>query len=491
MPRKVKEKSKIVDNPFDLPESPQKEQEIKDKYEGNLTREQKQELLGINIYEDFYEIARRLDTHHAFFYKLWDMGIPRLTFEIPTAAVRFDRKGRQIEFLFNPIFWKESSMYKKIFVVCHECMHVLLNHGIRSKNCPLHILANIAMDVVVNHMLCDRFEFDREKIEGWKDLCWLDTTFSGFNDVQKEQIFEYYYGILEQNCKIIKVKVYRTGGSGSGSGGTGGEEISGEVLDDHDGLDSFDDQDAQDEIAEEIGKYLSEEEKEDLAKRVGETEEGKKASEQKASNSQNAGTVAGNFVYYANVKERVIKKRKWETVIQKWSLKYKQNDHNQEQWARLNRRLQLFKDHELLLPSEHEEENKEETKIDVYFFQDTSGSCSQFRDRFFHVAKSLPDDRFNIYLHCFDTEVYEVDIKVGKLKGFGGTSFVSIENFLQNRIKQGKLKKYPEAVFVITDGYSSDNVSPQTPRNWYWFLSENHKDCIPKESNVYLLKDYE
>ena len=46
------------------------------------------------------------------------------------------------------------------------------------------------------------------------------------------------------------------------------------------------------------------------------------------------------------------------------------------------------------------------------------------------------------------------------------------------------------AVFVITDGYG-DVFLPEKKKNWYWFLSEDAKNYIPKESKVFMLEDFE
>ena len=132
----------------------------------------------------------------------------------------------------------------------------------------------------------------------------------------------------------------------------------------------------------------------------------------------------------------------------------------------------------------------EENKIEVWFFQDTSGSCYGFRDRFFSAAKSLPPDKFDIRMFCFDTRVFETTLKSGKLYGFGGTMFQILENKVQEIIKKENLA-YPKAVFVITDGYACDNISPKHPRRWHWFLSTNYTRCIHKECNIHMLKDFE
>ena len=43
----------------------------------------------------------------------------------------------------------------KLFVICHEMLHIILNHGKRSKNTLSEnkIAANMALDIVVNHSL--------------------------------------------------------------------------------------------------------------------------------------------------------------------------------------------------------------------------------------------------------------------------------------------------------------------------------------------------
>ncbi len=145
----------------------------------------------------------------------------------------------------------------------------------------------------------------------------------------------------------------------------------------------------------------------------------------------------------------------------------------------------------MFLPSEMEVEDidKEKNKIEVWFFQDTSGSCSGFAKRFFKAAESLPKDRFNVRMHCFDTRVYETSLEERKLYGFGGTSFTCIENYIQRRIAKENLQ-YPKAVFIITDGYGND-VHPEHPEVWHWFLSSGYKSHIPKQSKTYLLRNFE
>jgi len=498
-----------------------------------MTREEADKLLSMDIREEFYLLAQELERFHGIFAQLWEMGLPRLTFDLPTAAVSFDKKGRNVEFLFNPIFWRDTDRYTKCFIICHEVLHVLLSHGLRSIDCPMPDLANKALDVVVNHMLTSKFGFDRASIDVGKhpeddervpedkrgepiELCWIDTVFPGFDDqIQRDKPFEYYYNMLEKNTKFIEGKcmIKKPGKSkGKGKGGSGGaggsgegseyQEMTGSVLDRHDKLEDFDDDQTKEEIADEVEDRLNPEELEDILDTLNNSEEGGAA--QKASESDDedgddaspsspggkkAGSLAGRLLYRANVHQKVRPKKKWETVIKKWSRKYKDDERDLEQWARRRRRYAALPD-ELLLPSDMDDEHKSETKIDVWFFQDTSGSCYNFRDRFFEAAKSLPKERFNIHMFCFDTKVYPTTLESGKLYGFGGTNFSMLETYIQDAIRKGEIKKYPEAVFVITDGWGN-NIQPQQPEKWYWFLSENYKRCIPDKCHTFDLREFE
>jgi predicted metal-dependent peptidase len=109
-------------------------------------------------------------------------------------------------------------------------------------------------------------------------------------------------------------------------------------------------------------------------------------------------------------------------------------------------------------------------------------------ERFFTAANSLPKEKFNVRLFCFDTKVEETDLSSGKIYGGGGTCFKIIEDYIQK--EKSKNKKYPSAVFIITDGMGS-KVIPEHPTRWHWFLSEKNVKYIPKQSFVYNLDDFE
>lgn len=406
--------------------------------------------------KEYFEYARLLEDSHILFYKIWELGVPTLSTTVETAAIAFNEDGEQIDFLFNPDFWEKSSSYERLFVICHEMLHVILNHGFRIKDLKDKSFANKPLDVVVNHMLVDTFGFDRSKLSFEKDLCWIDTIWKNDSTILPKQNFEYYYNLLKVD--------------------NNNDASSQKLVDDHSG---FYDQGLHEKIKNSVFKNSNQFEVDEILSVLdSETKE-----------EVLAGIGAGSLVLIAENKN-VSKKKKWETVIQKWSKKYlNNNSKEEEQWARLDRRLSFLKNTNMFLPSNMEIDSYEESKINVWFFQDTSGSCKSFANRFFNAAKSLPNEKFEVKMHCFDTKVYETTIESRRLYGFGGTSFDIIEDYIQSYIKKNNLK-YPEAVFIITDG-CGNSVNPQIPKNWYWFLSKNYITYIPKESNKFYLKDFE
>jgi hypothetical protein len=179
-------------------------------------------------------------------------------------------------------------------------------------------------------------------------------------------------------------------------------------------------------------------------------------------------------------------KQKWESVIKNWSTRSKKVIlRDQEHWAKIDRRLATI-DSGLFLPTTLDLESNFPNKIKVSFFMDASGSCWPLKDRFFCAATSLDPRIFEVLLYCFDTCVYEVSLEEKKVFGGGGTSFAVIEELLLKDVD-----RYPDGVFVITDGYG-DRVSPKFPNRWHWFLSEPSKaKILPANSNIHLLSDFE
>lgn len=456
--------------------------------------------------EEWYDILRELEMHHGVFYKLWEMGMPVFTHQIDTAAVAFNKGGDFVQFVFNPLFWQKCTHYERLFVICHETLHVILNHGVRHKDSKDRQSCNIALDIVVNHMLTRCFGFDRTRISNWEKLCWVDTVFKrpdgkiktdkNGKPIADDDCFEYYLNMLDKHgmpeCGKGKQgegqPCQGKAGKGSGQGDDEGEGEGLQTLDDHEIMSG--DNNAWDEVIDRLDEGLSDVEKATIKNEIDKHFQ--------TTPSQRAGTETGGMWHVAQV-AKVKRKQKWETVIKKWVQKrLRTTDDDQEQWSRLNRRL-VFLPKNMFLPSnmEIEEEIKDKNKINVRFYLDTSGSCWHLKDRFFAAAMSIPTDRFNVELFCFDTTVVPTDIVAKKMYGGGGTSFSIIEQDIQ-RSMQGKdgTGKYPDAVFLMTDGYGN-NVKPQMPERWYWFIDggmTKQQLCptyCPEECAVFKLSDFE
>jgi hypothetical protein len=337
------------------------------------------------------------------------------------------------------------------------------------------------MDVVVNEALVREFNFDRTKIKDWQVYCWYDTTFAGMS-VQKDKNFEFYYDILasikNNNGQGPLGKNYKGDRNNPGNGTITVDEHNGFEMDG----DGLRDKACDSTLADAIDK-LSTEELRDLKKKLS------ALLDPETTKEINRGDEAGGLIKILSVSP-VAKKQKWETVIRQWVLsKIKRDDRLTEQWARINRRFVTLS-RDLFIPTEMEIETdtKKKDRIKVLFFLDTSGSCAGLAERFWKAAKSLPEDKFELHLHCFDVQVYETTLASGKLYGFGGTRFDILEIKAQAiKIKDGR---YPDAIFIITDGMGT-SVTPEFPEKWYWFLSYNYRTCIPKECNIFSLADYE
>ena len=393
--------------------------------------------------EEWNRLSWELEQHHALFYQLWGMGKPVFDGSVPTAAIKFDPEGRYLQFVFNPDYWERLTFPEKAFVISHECLHVILQHGIRSKNATDPKRVNVALDLVVNHTLVRGFGFSRSQLSMDQDLCWVDTIFPDQPAIPTNQSFEYYYPLIKESRSS---------------------------LDSHDFLDGdFS------SVLEKLGQALSSEEKEQLDQKVG----------------QLAGTQGLGSWAVINP-QPVKKKKKWEEIIRKWSKQFLREDEKEiEQWVRPHRRYHLL-DSSLMLPTEDEVEVPDRTKIKIWLFQDASGSCWNLKERFFRAAESIPTSRFKLRLHTFDTRVHPTDLKSRKIVGGGGTSFTALEKYIQETIKEESIP-YPDVVFVLTDGYGN-YIKPEFPTRWHWFLSRGisgHTFCLPATSFKYDLRDFE
>lgn len=457
-------------------------------------------------YGEWDEIADRLARHHAIFYQLWCIGEPVFTDKVKTAGIEFDCEGRPMVFHFNPEFWKKLSIDEKLFLICHECLHVVLNHGVRIKDAKQdgkEMIAEIAIDLVVNHMLIRDFGFDRNKIpnlaaDGFAG-CWVDTVYPPNSGAKDTDFYEKHFNRLDQ---LIQSQPPPKQGEGQGQQQDGEGDGEGEGQPNPAGnlngknckpYDSHKDL--------EDNKHTSGRESlKDAAKEL--TGNQKKQLQQAAEQhySKPAGTAEGMTWLDLNI-GRVRQKRTWEQVIKKWNKRALfQTDQSVEQWQRTSRRYSWMQQMspDIVLPTDDEVNDKfiSKEKIEVWLFLDVSGSCIHWKDRFFAAARSFPKHKFKVRGFTFDTQVREVDINSNQVLGGGGTCFSIIEQRIQQETK-GTNGKYPKNVFIITDGWGTP-VKPQKPENWFWFMTDTNDGISVLQNyvdtgrtNIFYLEDFE
>lgn len=426
--------------------------------------------------ELFWKYARELEIYHGLFTKLWKIGRPRFVDTIPTACVSFSREGDFIDFQFNKEFWMSLDDHSRLFVICHELLHVILSHGKRFQGLHKKI-ANVTADCVINEMLVASFGFTRSKIENQKELCWFDTVFPKEQNLDKTKHFEYYYELLKKDCPVIYVKLVE--GENGHDGLEGVEDgIADQIEDILDSLSPGEVKDMLDQINQDLKDYKESKDE--------------KSKDKDDKTSKQAGTMAGGMVKIVNL-SKIIKKRKWESIIKNWARKHIHNSTKlQDQFVQKNRRYYNLKSKNLLLPSEFDVEcmNREKRRVKLLFVLDVSGSVSGLEDRFLRAALSLPRDRFDTQMISFDTRVGTIT-KVNDKWIFsntgGGTDYNCVIQYYN------QLESKPDVVFTITDLYFSPiTLDKDIERKFYWFKTEGSATgTIPKGCKVFDLKDYE
>ena len=205
----------------------------------------------------------------------------------------------------------------KLFTICHEALHIVLNHGIRTRDSRKTNgqAANVALDVVVNHTLVKNFGFNREDIEDWSEFCWVDTVFKDKNPTPPDnEMFEYYYNLFE--------KTY--GKNGMGESGPG-------LVDDHDSMKEGSEN--WNKVIDNLNSGMTEEEKESLKSTVEKHFQGEPEQKNKTEDKKAGSGTGGQWTFAGT--SHVQKKAKWETIIKKWSKKYiNDKEKDQEQWTK-------------------------------------------------------------------------------------------------------------------------------------------------------------
>ena len=120
------------------------------------------------------------------------------------AVVQYDANGQVIELLMNPDKLKEMTIYEIKFILCHELMHIILQHGIILTNTnkkDLRLVLGV-LEICVNDAVIQKCNFDINRLSFWNNLITTESVFKNKN-ILHNQSFEYYLHKTKQLDKNI------------------------------------------------------------------------------------------------------------------------------------------------------------------------------------------------------------------------------------------------------------------------------------------------
>lgn len=427
--------------------------------------------------KEFVAISEMISMDNSLYQALWRCSNFQWDTTIPTAAVGYDLISGQIGIFINPDFWDSLNKSGKRFVLFHEASHIFYDHltyaGKSAKQRAKidHKSANIAQDVAINHILEDYYIPDA-RANMPIELCFVDTVFSK-SEVQQHKIVAHqrwtvYYDILmlrpkEEKSDLDSFDVHAGGSSLPGINGHpyGGFE------------------DLPPELQQEVYERVNEE----IVKSAGATDV------EEAENAFNqAGCGSGGAFLNISRDANVVKNRKWEELVRNiLASMIEKKQAEKSSWA-MRSRNSFSLPADIILPGTVDLEVPEpKRRYKALFFLDSSGSCVSQASRFFNLVRTVPEDLFEVSLCSFDTRVYELELSATRVKGGGGTYFHILEDYIQQKCRNGE--KYPDVVFVLSDGYGN-RFNCQHPKRWVWLLTDNYTACIPAASKNILISKF-
>lgn len=428
-------------------------------------------------FDEQIDMANLLSKHHSIFQTFWTIGKPLFTHSIKTAAVGFDRHGQVIYLILNPDFWDSLDIYNQSFVIAHECLHVILNHGKRGNEYSNQKDVNIAQDIVINEMLVNGFGFNKFQITDWSKYCFVGTVFSSEHIIEHQihtrGSFCYYLDLMaktETNSQQDTMDQHPSDGNLG--------ELDPSIQDYIDQVAQFGNEAAQ-AVKEEIDHVLSDREKHDLAQKMSE--------EINDAKNKMAGTIPlGDYISINPNPPK--KKKKWEEIVKKHLRSVMKYETVQKpSWIGRDRRHACLSE-ELMAQGHWNQEVPVKSKYKIVFFLDSSGSCLNYAKRFVKMLQSIPDDTFDIEAYAFDCNLYPIDLKTGYVRGGGGTYFTILDKKIREITQK---KRHPDAIFVLSDG-DGNQFSPEKPHLWHWILTPHHNTrLIPQDSPKHDMKNFE
>lgn len=375
------------------------------------------------------------------------LGYPKIvTGYPPTAGVVWNKEKNKHEFLLNEKFAESINDEELAFTMAHETAHTFNGHVFIMKSELDRMRAqskseeeirrwqrrfNKAADCVVNDSLVNLYGLPRCEFPGEDGQC---TIMYGKNIV----------GCDCHNLSVTDVMSLLP------------EEDEGDDVHNHDQWESFFNEDGsldknfvdavKDFIDENIDNAaMSEVDMENLENLQGAMQE---CSD---SYARQAGRSTSSNMRKISAKNASVR---WEKIL------FRKVERNkfEDKWNRRSNKLQGFSD-DLILPV-----NKAKEAEDIFIAIDVSGSIDwKALELFVSVVKNTPRN-FKVCAITFNTMCKPFNIHSDEVRSGGGTAFNIIEDYIQENFK-----KYPKAVFVLTDGAGTP-VSPQFPNRWTWML---------------------
>lgn len=398
--------------------------------------------------DEMLEIAASLEDYHKVFYIFWELSSVTFDDTVPTACVSFPKRGKP-EMKLGEKFWLGLNLRERLFVICHECLHVLLDHGIRNgMDVPgaTPELVNKAQDITINEMIVSLFGYNRTDLRGWEKYCWIDTCFKDPSKIKHNETFIYYLKKLIEDPP-------KGGDSGNGP----------KTLDEHDNKGDGtptdpeeNENDNKDGFAATLAEDLTVDEIEEIMKAVP---------------ASSGGTMRGTLeaIIEKKIKKMKIKFANLIRKLKKSSMKEIERDmdsftQEDRRFGDLLRRLP-----DVSLPGKAVVARPSPDRLLTAVFMDISGSCMSYFEIFKKVFAAFDEERdiFDTRLFIFDTSV--VEVHPGQTISVGGGTYFNIleQKCLELEVEVGR---YPDCVVVITDGWGNA-VSPKAASKWIWLLT--------------------
>jgi predicted metal-dependent peptidase len=405
------------------------------------------------------------------------LGYPRFVDDlVPTAAVGETPDGR-LRYYWNRRFFDQHGLRDRVYICAHEALHVILSHPTRREQRDPE-LWNIACDIMVNTLLDTSFGIRLGKTTKLGNR--LRPEMYGLNrssiqDMTTEEIYDALPKIAfcggaggsdpdpaggglpgddpgEGGSDEANDGGGDDDGDGSTSSGAGDGTGAGAPVDSHDFWDT-----------------ITEEQIENVRRHI-----------EKTARSQKWGRGKGGEL--AILDNLYAKPFPWQRLL-RGRLTSVKKPKEAESWVRPNRKIYAHYPR-ILLPGAHDSESSTSSILSSI---DTSGSMADedIRD-LASILMSLPKDEYETHSTWFDDGVYDAP-DLTKVQGRGGTSFQKIELVARGELpiagaggKEIFLKRYPDVVVVMTDGYAP-RPDLQHPERWVWIIVETGYDGAIKD----------